>query len=75
MNIKSDNQMFAKIEKAKRGTLFFTGKYVIFVKYSDTTRRKAERLIINSIGQRPMKLNTHANPKPRRGVINLIISH
>ena len=75
MNIKSDNQMLAKIEKAKRGTLFITGKYAIFGKYSETTRRKAESLTINSIGQRPMERNTHVNPKPQRGVINLIINH
>ena len=32
--------------------------------------KKAESLIINSVGQRPTKQKTHANTKPRRGAIN-----
>ena len=43
--------------------------------FSPMSTNKAESLAINSIGQRPMKRNTHVNPKPRRGAINLIISH
>ena len=34
--------------------------------------QKAESLIINSVGQRPTKQNTHANIKLRRSAINLI---
>ena len=37
--------------------------------------QKAESLSINSVGQRPTKQNAHANLKPQRGVINLIINH
>jgi hypothetical protein len=38
-----------------------------------STSKKAESLTINSVGQRPTKRSTHANPKPQRGVIDFII--
>ena len=47
-------------------------KYHWVLDENDMCRKKAESLTINSIGQRSMKRNTHANPKPQRGVINLI---
>ena len=40
--------------------------------FAETAQQKDESLTINSIGQRPMEQNTRVNPKPRRGVINLI---
>ena len=43
--------------------------------FAETVQQKAESLTINSIGQRPMEQNTLANPKPRRGVIDLILNH
>ena len=36
---------------------------------------RAESPLINSVGQRPMKRYAYPNPKPQRGVINLIINH
>jgi hypothetical protein len=36
---------------------------------------KAESLLINSIGQRPMEQSIHVNPKPQRGVINFIANY
>jgi hypothetical protein len=48
---------------------------MIINSYKQIAMQKAESPSINSIGQRPMKRNTHINPKPQRGVINLIINH
>jgi len=35
----------------------------------------AESPTINSVGQRPTKRGANTNPKPQRGVINLIINY
>jgi len=37
--------------------------------------KRAESPIINSVGQRPTKRCAYLNPKPQRGVINLIINY
>jgi hypothetical protein len=71
MVIKSDIQIFVKAKEAKKGALFFPGKVAIFDKFVETAQ-KAESLTINSVGQRPMKRDTHVIPKPQRGVIDLI---
>ena len=37
--------------------------------------KRAESPAIISVGQRPTKRNANTNPKPQRGVINLIINY
>jgi hypothetical protein len=40
------------------------------MKDNNMNEKKAESLIINSIGQRPMKQKPQDNPKSQRGEIN-----
>jgi len=37
--------------------------------------QRAESPVINSVGQRPTKRYASTNPKPHRGVINLIVNY
>jgi len=52
----------------------FSPKIVKNVKAAknDFPLRKAESLLINSVGQRPTERNVIKNLKPQRGVINLV---